>query len=78
VNEELTELTNERAKLQTDITQMRIWKESDIHESTTTPFRGEVNRHIESAGDYQDRIESMEKKLPAINARIDELNKQVN
>jgi len=78
VNEDLTELTNERGKLQTDINQMRIWKESDMHESTRTQFRSEVKRYIERTQDYAARMESMQEKLPALDARIDELSKQLN
>lgn len=75
MNEELTELTNERGKLQTEIDQMRIWKESDMHESTRTQFRSEVKRYIERTHDYASRMESMQEKLPALDARIDELTK---
>ena len=73
VNEKLTELSNERGKLQTEINQMRIWKESDMHESTRTHFRSEVKRCIERTQDYAARMESMQEKLPALDARIDEL-----
>jgi len=78
LNEELIEFTNERAKLQTDITQMQIWKESDIHESAKTPSSTEVNRYNERVQDYGTSIERMEEKIPALDARIDELNKQLN
>ena len=59
-------MINERGKLQTDINQMRIWKESDMHESTRTQFRSEVKRYMERAQDYASRMESVQERLPAL------------
>lgn len=78
VNDELTELTNERGRLQTDIKQMQIWMEGDRHESKITAFASEAMRFTERADDYEAKIARVEEKLPALTARIDELNKQLN
>lgn len=79
VNDELTELTNERGRLQTDIKQMQIWMEGDRHESKITAFASEAMRFTERSDDYEAKIaRRLEEKLPPLTARIDELNKQLN
>ena len=78
VNEELTELTNEQGKIQADIKQMKIWMESDRHESKITAFASEAMRFTERADDYEAKIAGLQEKLPALNARIDELSRQLN
>ena len=78
VNEELTELTNEQGKIQADIKQMKIWMDGDRHESKVTAFASEAMRFTERADDYEAKIARLHEKLPALNARIDELSRQMN
>ena len=49
-----------------------------MHESTRTLFRSEVKRYIERTQDDASRMDSMQEKLPALDARIDELTKELN
>ncbi|MEI7458897.1 MAG: hypothetical protein WCK15_05775 [Pirellula sp.] len=44
-----------------------------MHESTRTQLRSEVKRYIERTQNDASRMESMQEKLPALDARIDEL-----
>jgi chromosome segregation ATPase len=78
VNEELTEWTNEQGKIQADIKQMKIWMDGDRHESKITAFAGEAMRFTERADDYEAKIASLQEKLPALTARIEELSRQLN
>jgi peptidoglycan hydrolase CwlO-like protein len=77
-DEERTELTNERGKIQTDIKQMKIWMKGDRHESKITAFASEAIRFTERADNYEAKIPGLQEKLPALNARIDELSQQLN
>ena len=77
-NDELTALINERDKLQADIKQMQIWMDGDRHESKITTFASEAMRFTERADVNEAKITRIEEKLPALNARIDELSKQLN
>lgn len=78
MNKELTELTNEQGKIQADIEQMKIWMDGDRHESKITAFASEAMRFTERADDYEAKITGLQEKLPALNARIDELSRQLN
>ena len=77
-NDGLTELSNEQSKLLAVITQMQIWMEGDRHESKITAFASEAMRFTERADENEAKIARVEEKLPALNSRIDELNKQLN
>lgn len=78
MNEGLTELTNEQGKIQAVITQMKILMDGDRHELKITAFASEAMRFTERADHYEAKIAGLQEKLPAINARIDELSRQLN
>jgi prefoldin subunit 5 len=52
--------------------------EGDRHESKITAFPSEAMRFTERADDYEAKIARMQEKLPALNARIDELSRQLS
>ena len=78
MNKELTELTNEQGKIQADIKQMKIWMDGDRHQSKITALASEAMRVTERTNDYEAKIAGLQEKLPALNARTDELSRQLN
>jgi hypothetical protein len=78
VNEEFTELTKERGKIQADIKRKKIWMDGDRQESKITAFASEAMRFTERADDYEAKIAGLQNKLPALTAWIDELSRQLN
>ncbi len=71
-------MTNEQGKIRADIKQMKIWMDGDRYESKITAFASEAMRFTERADDYEAKIAGLQEKLPALNARIDELCSQLN